>query len=74
MYAFDYHAPDDGCARRRQRSGEAADDGKLLAGGQTLLPTMKLRLAAPGTVIDLGGVAGPARHRAARAARSSSAR
>lgn len=30
-----------------------ADDGKLLAGGQTLIPTMKQRLAAPSDVIDL---------------------
>lgn len=34
----------------------AADDGKYLAGGQTLIPTMKQRLAAPSDVIDLGGV------------------
>lgn len=33
---------------------QAADDGKLLAGGQTLLPTMKQRLAAPSDLIDLG--------------------
>lgn len=34
-----------------------ADDGKYLAGGQTLLPTMKARLAAPSDLIDLGGIA-----------------
>lgn len=34
----------------------AAEDGKYLAGGQTLIPTMKQRLAAPSDVIDLGGV------------------
>ncbi|NBN64709.1 carbon monoxide dehydrogenase [Microvirga tunisiensis] len=34
-----------------------ADDGKYLAGGQTLIPTMKQRLAAPSDVIDLGQVA-----------------
>jgi carbon-monoxide dehydrogenase medium subunit len=33
-----------------------ATGGKALAGGQTLLPTMKLRLAQPGTVVDLGAI------------------
>ena len=33
-----------------------ADDGKYLAGGQTLIPTMKARLAAPSDLIDLGGI------------------
>ena len=32
-----------------------ADDGKLLAGGQTLLPTLKQRLASPDQLIDLAG-------------------
>jgi carbon-monoxide dehydrogenase medium subunit len=39
--------------------GEAQADGeeaKLLAGGQSLLPMMKLRLAAPQTLIDIGGL------------------
>lgn len=31
----------------------AAEDGKYLAGGQTLLPTMKARLAAPSDLIDV---------------------
>jgi carbon-monoxide dehydrogenase medium subunit len=35
----------------------AASDGKLVAGGQTLLPTMKQRLASPSDLIDLGGIA-----------------
>ena len=33
----------------------ATDDGKLLAGGQTLLPTLKQRLANPDKLIDLAG-------------------
>lgn len=40
---------------------EAQADGteaKLLAGGQSLLPMMKLRLAAPQALIDIGGLAG----------------
>jgi carbon-monoxide dehydrogenase medium subunit len=35
----------------------AGEDGKILAGGQSLLPVLRLRLAAPSTVVDLGGVA-----------------
>lgn len=31
--------------------------GKFLAGGHSLIPTMKLRLADPGVVIDIGGIA-----------------
>jgi carbon-monoxide dehydrogenase medium subunit len=37
---------------------KAADDGKVMAGGMTLLPTMKQRLAAPSDVIDLAGIGG----------------
>ena len=36
--------------------GEHGDEAKLLAGGQSLLPLMKLRLAVPSVVIDLTGV------------------
>ena len=38
-------------------SHAAGEDAKLLAGGQSLLPMMKLRLAAPETLIDIGGLA-----------------
>ncbi len=34
-----------------------SDDGKLLAGGQTLIPTMKQRLAAPSDLVDIGQIA-----------------
>jgi aerobic carbon-monoxide dehydrogenase medium subunit len=34
------------------------EDAKLLAGGHSLIPAMKLRLASPRTLIDLGTVAG----------------
>jgi carbon-monoxide dehydrogenase medium subunit len=34
-----------------------AEDAKLLAGGQTLIPTLKQRLARVGTLVDLGGSA-----------------
>jgi len=33
------------------------DDGRALAGGHSLIPMMKLRLATPGNLVDLGGIA-----------------
>jgi carbon-monoxide dehydrogenase medium subunit len=33
------------------------DDAKLLAGGHSLLPMMKVRLAAPSVLVDVGGIA-----------------
>lgn len=55
MYAFNYHRP----ASLAEASKLLADaaDGKFVAGGQTLLPTLKQRLAAPSDLIDLGGIA-----------------
>jgi aerobic carbon-monoxide dehydrogenase medium subunit len=35
---------------------EHGDDAKLLAGGHSLLPLMKLRLATPGVLVDIGGL------------------
>lgn len=35
---------------------EAGDEAKLIAGGQSLLPMMKLRLAAPRVLIDIAGL------------------
>jgi len=35
----------------------AGEDAKVLAGGQSLLPLLRLRLAAPSVVVDLGGIA-----------------
>ena len=37
---------------------EHGDDAKLLAGGHSLIPMMKLRLATPATVIDIGAIPG----------------
>ena len=51
MYQFNYHRAsslDDAAAKF-----SGSSDAKFMAGGQTLLPTMKQRLAAPGDVIDL---------------------
>jgi len=51
MYAFTFHRPQ----TVRQAAGILTknEDAKLLAGGQTLLPTMKLRLAGPPQIIDM---------------------
>ncbi len=55
MYAFKFHRPE----TVRQAAGLLArnEDAKLIAGGQTLLPVMKQRLAAPPHVVDLNTVA-----------------
>ena len=37
-----------------QLLGQHGDDAQLLAGGHSLLPSMKLRLSSPGTLIDIG--------------------
>jgi carbon-monoxide dehydrogenase medium subunit len=54
---FDYLAPDtlDDAIRLL---GEGGEDAKLLAGGHSLLPLMKLRLATPSLLIDLRKVPG----------------
>jgi len=36
---------------------EGGDDAKIIAGGQSLLPVLRLRLAAPTLLVDLGGIA-----------------
>ena len=54
MYDFTYHRATS-VADAAARLAEAAD-GSLLAGGQTLIPTLKQRLAAPSDLIDLGRV------------------
>jgi carbon-monoxide dehydrogenase medium subunit len=53
---FDYVKPSsvDEAIRALQ---EAGDDAKILAGGQSLLPVLRLRLAAPTLLVDLGGIA-----------------
>jgi carbon-monoxide dehydrogenase medium subunit len=54
---FDYAAPesvDEAVAALR----EGGEDAKLLAGGHSLLPLMKLRLAAPTLLVDLRRVSG----------------
>jgi carbon-monoxide dehydrogenase medium subunit len=56
--AFEYHAPrtvEDAVAILAQ---VAPLDGRVLAGGQTLVPAMALRLARPAHLVDINGVAG----------------
>jgi len=36
----------------------AAKDAKLLAGGQSLIATLNMRLSAPALLIDINGIAG----------------
>ena len=56
MYAFNYHRPD--TLEGAVAALAAAEDGQVLAGGQTLLPTLKQRLASPSDVVDLAAVPG----------------
>ncbi|MFF2298748.1 FAD binding domain-containing protein [Arthrobacter sp. NPDC058127] len=53
--AFDYAAPAT-VAEALGVLADAGDDVKLLAGGQSLIPVMKLRLADPAMVVDLGRI------------------
>jgi aerobic carbon-monoxide dehydrogenase medium subunit len=56
MYSFTYHRP----ATVRQAANLLAknEDAKLLAGGHSLIPVMKLRLARPTAIIDISRVEG----------------
>lgn len=55
--AFDYAAPTT-VAEALSLLAAAGDDVKILAGGQSLIPVMKLRLADPAMVVDLGKIGG----------------
>ena len=55
MYAFEYHRPTTVAEAVSLLQG--ASDGKLLAGGHTLIPTLKQRLASPSDIVDLGAIA-----------------
>jgi carbon-monoxide dehydrogenase medium subunit len=54
--AFEYARPTS-LDEALQAVASGGEDVKILAGGQSLIPVMRLRLAAPETVVDLGGVA-----------------
>jgi len=56
MHDFAYHRPRN--LEEATKALAAASDGKILAGGMTLLPTLKQRLASPSDLVDLSGIAG----------------
>jgi aerobic carbon-monoxide dehydrogenase medium subunit len=53
---FSYYRPTT-VAEAATLLAQHGDDGRVLAGGQSLIPMMKLRLAVPQHLIDLGGIA-----------------
>ena len=53
MYAFTFENPSSTAAAAQL----IAQGGKLLAGGQSLLPSMRLRLANPEKIVDLNSIA-----------------
>jgi carbon-monoxide dehydrogenase medium subunit len=54
MYEFEYHRA--GSVKDAVATRAGASDGAYLAGGMTLLPTMKQRLASPSDLIDLAKI------------------
>ncbi|MGH7534010.1 MAG: FAD binding domain-containing protein, partial [Gemmatimonadales bacterium] len=55
--SFDYHAPAT-LPDALKLLGQYGDDAKVLSGGQSLLPMLKLRLASPGHLVDIGRIPG----------------
>jgi carbon-monoxide dehydrogenase medium subunit len=55
---FVYHAPRTVDEAVAMLAEVAPEDGRILAGGQSLVPTMAFRLARPAHLIDINGVAG----------------
>ena len=54
---FEYHAPTT-LGEATALLAKLGDDAKVLSGGQSLIPLMKLRLATPAHVVDINGIAG----------------
>lgn len=54
---FDYHAPKT-LPEAIALLGKLGEDAKILSGGQSLLPLLKLRFASPGHLIDIGRIPG----------------
>jgi carbon-monoxide dehydrogenase medium subunit len=54
---FNYHAPTTVEEAVAILARVAPDDGRVLAGGQSLVPTMAFRLARPRHLVDINGVA-----------------
>lgn len=55
--AFDYARPES-VEEALTALAEGGEDAKVLAGGQSLLPLLRLRLAFPGLLVDVGRVPG----------------
>ena len=78
---FEYHAPTS-IGEATQLLAELGEDAKVLSGGQSLIPLMKLRLATPRHLVDINGIRelayireadgfyGPARSRGSRISKS----
>jgi carbon-monoxide dehydrogenase medium subunit len=54
--AFAYHAPRTIDEAVEALAAVAAQDGRVLAGGQSLVPAMALRLAQPAHLVDINGI------------------
>jgi carbon-monoxide dehydrogenase medium subunit len=54
MHAFQYHRP--ASTKDALSLGKQKSDGRYLAGGQSLVQAMKLRLSSPSDLIDLGSI------------------
>src|SRR5690349_3172455 len=54
MYNFNYHRPSS--LADAAKALQSAEEGKLVAGGMTLIPTLKQRLAKPSDLIDLAKI------------------
>src|ERR1700758_1270789 len=59
--AFRYHAPKTVDEAVALLAEVAPADGRVLAGGQSLVPTMAFRFARPGHLVDINGIAALAR-------------
>ena len=57
MYAFNYQSPTSNAAAIAAIASAKSGDARFLAGGQSLVQAMKLRLSQTGTLVDLNGIA-----------------
>src|SRR5512134_3534768 len=55
--AFEYHTPRS-VPEATELLGRLGEEAKVLSGGQSLLPLMKLRLGAPAHLVDIGRIPG----------------
>ena len=55
--AFEYHTPGS-IKEATALLARLGEDAKVLSGGQSLIPLMKLRLSSPRHVVDINGIEG----------------